>query len=260
MRSNNYSTGVLEPALQVSLKKYLLLLFVFLVIEFSPWVGTHLADAFNPYLVFLDPEKVFTWGILHHLFQMLIPLAIMIIWPGRSLRDWGFQWGDYKKGIKWIFWFSIIWSGIYIVLTIINIVYHNTPAVYYDVTNTRNFIGELSFRGLVVGLSEETLFRAFPITILILYWSRKVSVFGFKVSHAGIIAMIFFCYAHIGYHLYPFEIYHFNILQLITAAGLGLLYAIVFENTQSIVYPAIIHSISDVLPVVSLYVLYLVNN
>ncbi len=148
------------------LEKYLLLLFVFLVIEFAPRAGSILADHYPNLFTFIDPNHAFSWGIIHHVVQFLIPLIIMIFWPNRSMKDWGFRIGDAKKGIKWIYGFTLVWLGIYLVITVGFLLQNNIPKVYYDVSNMRNFFGELGFRTFIVGLSEETLFRAFPITLL----------------------------------------------------------------------------------------------
>jgi len=240
-------------------RNVLLFIIVILVIEFAPRIGTLIADRYKYLLGFMDPEHVFSWEIIHHIVQLLIPLAIMIFWPGRSLRDWGFKIGDSRRGMKWVFGFTLVWFGIYFLITLAYIVHHAIPNVYYDVTNTRNFLSELGFRTFLVGLSEETLFRAFPITILIVFLNRKINIFRFNISQAGIIAAILFCYAHVAYQIYPFKIINYNIAQLFTAAGLGLIYAIVFEETKSILYPIIIHSISDVIPVIDVFMLQVMN-
>ncbi len=244
----------------LSVEKYLLILFVILVIEFAARTGSLLANHFQNLLSFIDPNHAYSWGILHHIVQFLIPLLIMIFWPRRSLKDWGFRIGDVHKGLKWIYGFTLIWIGIYSAITVVYLLQNSMPKVYYDVTNMRSFFGELGFRAFIVGLSEETLFRAFPITILIVFWNRRINIFRFTISQAGIIAAVIFCYAHIGYYVYPFQITHFNVVQLFTAAGLGLFYAIVFEETKSILYPIIIHSISDVIPVLGVFVLHFFQN
>lgn len=241
-------------------EKYLLLIFVFLVIEFAPRAGSLLADHFQYLFSFIDPDHTFSWEIIHHVVQLLIPLFIMIFWPDSSLKDWGFRLGNTHKGMKWVYGFTLIWLGIYSVITIVYLLQNSIPKVYYDVTNMRSLFGELGFRAFIVGISEETLFRAFPITLLIIFWNRRVNIFRFTVSQAGIVAAVLFCYAHVGYHIFPFEITHFNPDQLFTAAGLGLLYAIVFEETKSILYPIIIHSISDVIPVLGVFVLQVLKN
>lgn len=240
-------------------KNIFFLFVVLLVIEFAPRIGSLVADHYQQWLVFIDPEHVFSWEIIHHVIQLMIPLAIMVFWPERSLGDWGFKLGDSNKGWKWVLWFTLIWFGVYFIITIPYIINHTVPKVYYDVTNTRNLLGELGFRTFLVGLSEETLFRAFPITILLVFLNRRYKIFRFSISQAGVIAAILFVYAHIGYHVYPFEITHLNVPQLFGAAGLGLLYAVVFEETQSILYPMIIHSVSDVIPVLGIYVLSVIN-
>jgi membrane protease YdiL (CAAX protease family) len=271
VKQNNPEQDVAEigtlpmPTTKTPFRKVFTLLFVFIVIEAAPRIGSLLADHFQPRLRFLDPDQVFSWGIIHHFTQLLIVLLIMIAWPEKPLREWGFRAGDSQRGLRWVGWFTLIWIGIYTVLTLVNIVQNNQIAAYYDVTHPRNLLGELAFRGLLVGISEETVFRAFPIMLLVTCWSAEIELFRIrsfrvKISQAGILAVVFFVYAHIGYNYYPFEITYFNPVQLFTAAGLGILYAVIFEDTRSIYYPALIHSISDVVPVLSLALISLANS
>jgi len=241
--------------------KILLTLFVVLIIEFAPRLGTYFSDIISPHLKFLDPDNVYIWGMVHHIIQALIPFLIIVFWRNKPLKEWGFQVGDYQKGLKWVAGFTLIWLLVYAILTVVNIYQAKIPQVYYDVSLTRNLLGELFFRGIIVGPSEEILFRSFPIIILIFAgWSKKSTIFGFTIPRAGIISAILFAYAHIGYNHYPFEVYRFDPFQIFTSLGFGLLYAIVFEHTRSILYPMIIHSISDVFPVLSLYIIHIALN
>jgi len=238
--------------------KYIILLIVLIIIELTTRFAVYIADIFLPFFSFIDPEKVFMWGILHHIFQLIIPLLIIFL-LFRNLKKVGFQFGDVNKGKKFIIYFSLVWVGIYAIITIYNIIMQNIPQTYYDVTNLRNLFGELFFRGFIVGFSEEIVFRVFPITLLLLAgWKKEFSIFKWNITSAGIISTIIFAYAHIGYNFHPFIVYHFNILQIFTAFGLGLFYAIVYKETKSIYYPIIIHSISDLIPVISLFIISIV--
>lgn len=238
-------------------KKIVFTTLVILVLLFAPRIGTLVATYLNPYFSSIDPDKIFMWGIVHHIVQALVPVLLVLMWKKELFRDWGFTIGDKKLGLKWIGWFTLIWIVIYAGINTVNVLNHNIPETYYDVTNTRNLFGELFFRGVIVGPSEEILFRSFAIGLLLAAGYTKTSdIFGFKITTAGIIAAVLFALAHIGFSFYPFTVYYFDIVQVVTALGFGLLYAIVLHQTKSIYYPMIIHSISDVIPVISLYLLH----
>lgn len=240
--------------------KYFLTALVIIVLLFAPRIGTFVADKFNPFFTAIDPDKKFMWGIVHHIIQALIPIFLILIWKKDFFKDWGFKWGNKTIGWKWVGWFTLVWVLIYVGINTFNLLTNNTPEAYYDVTNSRNFLGELFFRSIIVGPSEEILFRSFPIVLLLTAgFIKKTDIFGFEITYAGIISAVLFALAHIGFNFYPFEIYHFSVVQVVTSLGFGLLYAIVFHQTKSIYYPMIIHSISDVIPLLALYVLHLLN-
>lgn len=236
--------------------KTILTTLVILILLLAPRLGTSVADYLNPFFTSIDPDKKFMEGIVHHIVQALVPFFLILLWKKEFFEGWGFTLGNKTLGLKWVGWFTLIWILIYVGINTFNHFANNVPEVYYDVTNTRNLLGELFFRGFIVGPSEEILFRSFPIILLLTAgFTNKTDIFGFEITSAGIIAAVLFALAHIGFNFYPFEVYQFNIVQVVTALGFGLLYAIVFHQTKSIYYPMIIHSISDVIPVLALYVL-----
>ncbi|MFO7864137.1 MAG: CPBP family intramembrane glutamic endopeptidase [Salinivirgaceae bacterium] len=240
--------------------KTLLTALVVIVLLSAPRIGTLIADKLNPLFTAIDPDKKFMWGIVHHIIQALIPIIVILIWKKNLFKEWGFKWGYKPWGWKWVGWFTLAWTLVYVGITTFNLLTNNTPEAYYDVTNSRNFLGELFFRCFIVGPSEEILFRSFPIVLLLTAgFTKKTDIFGFEITYAGIIAAVLFALAHIGFNFYPFEIYHFSVVQVVTSLGFGLLYAIVFHQTKSIYYPMIIHSISDVIPLLALYILHLLN-
>lgn len=230
---------------------YTYLLLVVLVLFLAPRLGTAVATL-------IDTQQVADFNTIHHLVQLCIPLTIMLAWPGKPLPTWGLRKGMSRMGWKWVAGFSIFWVSLYGLITVVYIYLDIYPSAYYDVTDPLSLSKELLFRGVVVGPSEEILFRAFPITILLMIWPVKHHLFlSIRISSAGIATAMMFTLAHIGITFFPLALTHLDPVQLFTALGFGLLYAIVFERTGSILYPVIIHSISDVVPVLSMWVIYL---
>lgn len=240
--------------------KYFLTTLVVIILLVAPRIGTFVADKFSPLFTTIDPDEKFMWGIVHHIIQALIPIFLMFFWKKDLSIEWGFKWGNKTIGWKWVGWFTLVWVLIYVGINTFNLLTQNTPDAYYDVTNSRNFLGELFFRTFIVGPSEEILFRSFPIVLFLTAgFIKRTDIFGFEITYAGIISAVLFALAHIGFNFNPFEIYHFSIVQVVTSLGFGLLYAIVFHQTKSIYYPMIIHSISDVIPLLALNVLHQLN-
>jgi membrane protease YdiL (CAAX protease family) len=96
------------------------------------------------------------------------------------------------------------------------------------------------------------------ITILALSWKNKVKLGKTEFTAAGTIATLLFAFAHISLNIFPFQIYQFNILQLVFAFGLGLLYAVVFQKTKSLLIPILLHNLSNVIAISMTYILLLV--
>lgn len=118
-------------------------------------------------------------------------------------------------------------------------------------------LGQLSFQLLLSGPSEELIFRAFAITMLGIVIKNRV--FNGKASAANIIAAVIFGLAHIRFSFAPFAVVY-NPLQVVMAIVLGLFYGDCYEKSQSIYYPMMMHSISNIIMVgitiIATFILY----
>lgn len=121
-----------------------------------------------------------------------------------------------------------------------------TIAPYAYPLNAENLCGTLGFQLLLSGPSEELLFRALPVTLLAGAMGKKER--GRGISAEVIIAALLFSIAHVNWSFYPAAV-SFDWIQLVTALVLGLVYGVVYQRTRSILYPMLMHSISNVLMV-----------
>ena len=226
------------------LKKLSVLLVVTILLLGIPILSGYIADTFN--LSVIDPDGVFLWISIHHIFQMLIFLVlIFFIKKVKPELDFGFNFKEKKKGFKYVFIFIIgflIYTAIGFLITYLN----GGFVPYQHDLNLRNIFGYLGFQLLLSGPSEEILFRAFGITILGLVFKKRI--FKNKLSISNLMAAVIFGLAHIGIYFSPFEL-RYDIFQLIYAFGLGLIYGDCYEKTGSVIYPMMIHSISNVIAV-----------
>lgn len=194
----------------------------------------------------LDPNGVFSWISVHHIAQafMFIPI-ILIVKIMKPNLNFGFNLGNKKRGLRYVYKFTLFFL-LYTIISFSVVLLTNTFNTYNFPLNTKNIFGYLGFQLLLSGPSEEILFRSFGITVIAIFFQKRI--FNGKVSVANIIAGVIFGLAHIGIFFTPFSI-SFNIVQVVYALVLGIIYGDAYEKTGSVIYPMMIHSISNVIAV-----------
>lgn len=207
-------------------------------------VGRFVADLlscerFNPY-------NAFAWVSVHHIAEMLIALAVIKILSKLLKVDFGFGLGNRKKGTKYVLVYSAIFAGVTLVCHMLMLIYNILP-VYDFPLNKNNILGTLSFQLLLSGPAEEILYRAIPITMLVHVLGESIKV-KWSITLETIIASFLFAIAHMKWSLFPFTI-EANYFQLFYAFVLGIIQGKAYQDSHSIVYPMLMHSISNVLMV-----------
>jgi membrane protease YdiL (CAAX protease family) len=147
--------------------------------------------------------------------------------------------------------FFLIFSG---AIALIAVAYHlflyktGQPIVYDYPLNKANILGSLGFQLLLSGPAEEVLYRALPVTLLVLAFGRKIYL-SENITLEVVLASLLFTAAHISWTLSPFSISELNIFGLVYAFAMGILNGLVYQKSRSIIYPILMHSISNVLMV-----------
>lgn len=207
-------------------------------------VGGIFADLL-PYERF-DPDQAFAWVSVHHITEMLMALAVIMILSKLLKVDFGFGLGDRKKGTKYVVVYTTIFAGVTLVSHIPMLIYDTLP-VYDFPLNKNNILGTLGFQLLLSGPAEEILYRALPITMLVHVLGKSVKV-KWGITLETIIASFLFAIAHMKWSLFPLTM-EANYFQLVYAFVLGTIQGKVYQDSRSIVYPMFMHSISNVLMV-----------
>ncbi len=195
----------------------------------------------------VDPNDVFARLSVHHLIYMLIALVSIAILKAAFRLDFGFHLGDRKFGTR----FFLIFTG---VIAVIALGYHillqiiGQPITYNYPLTTRNIIGNLGFQLLLSGPSEEILYRALPVTLLVFAFGKNLYV-SKNVTLEVVLASLLFTAAHIKWTISPLSISELNIFGLVYAFAMGILNGFVYQKSRSILYPMLMHSISNVLMV-----------
>jgi membrane protease YdiL (CAAX protease family) len=207
-----------------------------------PRVAGLVADAWDYRRV--DPDGAFAWISVHHIVQALIVLPIMVAITRWSGLRFGFSWGDSKVGFYWVRLFALAF-GAYIVVSLIIVMVAGTFQPFPYPLTARNAAGQLGFQLLLSGPSEELIFRAFAITMFGLYVKGGLAK---GLSYAAILAAVIFGLAHVRFTFAPFTV-SYSAFQLVYAAALGLAYGACYEQSRSMYYPMMMHSLSNVVAV-----------
>jgi uncharacterized protein len=239
------------------LLQILWVLFLAAILLGVPRLAGMVADQFNFSAV--DPDGAFAWISVHHIVQALIFLALMLVISKLGGVQFGFGWGDRQVGWFYVRLFALIFASYVVVSLIITILTGSFQGFQYPM-NARNISGQLGFQLLLSGPSEELIFRAFAMTMLGLLISGSIaqgdtgfgrvitSVFGGKLSIVNLIAAVIFGLAHVRFSFNPLSA-SFSTGQVIYSIVLGLFYGVCYERSGSMIYPMIMHSISNVVAV-----------
>ncbi len=205
----------------------------------------HLVAAFIPYQQ-IDPFNSFAEISIHHTFQLLIAISIILVLSKLLNLDFYFQLGNRKKGIKSLTIFTAAFGVISVAQHTIMAVNNQLP-VYTFPLDARNIIGTLGFQLLLSGPAEEIVFRALPITLLTYSFGNSIEIKGIFTLEV-ILASVLFSFAHINWSLRP-PVFEMDYFQLFYAFALGTIQGIVYQRSKSILYPMLMHSFSNALMV-----------
>lgn len=217
-------------------------LLVFVFQQIASKAGGFVADCFDYSAI--DECGVFAWISVHHVVQMLMALLAVFVLSETCGIRFGLGLGDRKRGAKYLF----VFTGIVLAYTAITNALSKPPQAGYPM-NAKNVIGALGFQLFLSGPSEEILFRALPISVMA-HWgmSKEIKAAKWRVSVAAVIAAALFAAAHIKWTISPFTI-SADPFQLVYCLVLGTVYGVVFQRTKSVLYPMLMHSITNVIAV-----------
>lgn len=181
----------------------------------------------------------------HHVWQMLLALAAIGILGGRRWAAWGLNLRKRAISLRILRKFLLVY-GVYFlgVGFVLQLLFMPPPTPAHPMTAT-HVVGRLAFGFLLVGVSEEILFRGLVHTYLARYW-RGVWKWGrVEMPVAGVLAALIFTLAHVGFTVAPFEVTHLSWPQLTMALALGIFYSAAYHRTGSLLAPILAHNVSD---------------
>ena len=225
--------------------------FLLLFQQFASTAGRFVANKFTYNKI--DEYGLFAWVSVHHIVQMLLAIVLIVIIAEVLKLDFGFTFGDRKAGMEHV-------ANITVVAIIFALCWHLGTQFFGSVSasyplNFTNIAGQFGFQLLLSGSSEEILFRALPMTLLIYSFreSKIIRIKGLDISLENIIAALFFTFAHVSWSLNPFSV-SASWVQLTLSMALGLWYGIAYQQSKSIMYPIAMHSIWNIIMVGARYI------
>ena len=227
-------------------------LFLLLFQQLASATGRFIANKFTYDKI--DEHGLFAWISVHHIVQMLLAIVVIVIIAKVFKLDFGFGLGDRKLGMEHVASFTVVAFVFALVWHLGAHVLDNVRMPDYPL-NFNNIAGQLGFQLLLTGLSEEVLFRALPIILLVYSFQNSTMLKNEKLSISleNIISALLFTLAHVSWSLNPFSV-SASWIQLILSMALGLWYGIAYQQSKSIMYPIAMHSIWNVVMVGARYI------
>lgn len=223
---------------------FVLTIFIFFLQSVFDRIGWRTASIFDYSII--DNDGLFMMVSVHHIVQAILALlVIFILYKTKGYVDFKLKPKFDIVGIKYTIFFCVATIIYYIIVYIIGSKI-NSIGVYDYELNTANVVGTLGFQLLLSGTSEEILFRSLPI---VLY--KKVFNIGKKSDDvlAVVLTSVLFAIGHFNRNL-SISIQWF---QIVYAFVWGLIFGFVFIKSKSVIYPMIIHGMSNLISVGGCY-------
>lgn len=181
---------------------------------------------------------------VHHAVQALFALALIGVLGGFRWREWGLNLDHRRQSLALVRRFAVGFGAVMAVSLLLQLA-TGASSIYARPLEPGHVIGGLFFMWIVSGVSEEIVFRGLLQTWFGRFWSGTVVVGGVEVPTAGIAAAALFAVVHIGFSLVPPGVTRFAPMQVALAFVLGILYAIAYHRTGSLLAPALMHCIAN---------------
>ena len=234
---------------------YAVLIFIFIQVmnQFLILSGSTLGREFSG-----SSNPQFVVGVFQQLTQASIGIVLFRLIFKKGLKELGINLRNRKISIKYFFYFALLWSSI--IVLYVGAAYFLFPNTWESMTSlelpqTNTIITTLAFQSFFPGFGEEILFRGLIVSVLATkvfteFKHNKASKFGIIVLSSA-----YFAIAHIYFTLGPFQITHFDSLQIVMAYGCGALYAIIYLRTNSLLMPFLAHNFANVTSTICGYII-----
>jgi uncharacterized protein len=221
----------------------------------------YLADLIYPSIRYLDSANAFLYITIHHIFQGSIALLLMVLvsaFRHISLNDFGLNMNQWKYSVKRVAQFALIWWIIQLSVGFYMMSSGTVGDLFSFELTVNNYVGYFLFQILLSGTSEELLYRALLLGLLIYFGKQAGFSKKTNIAFAIITSLSAFIIGHISYTLFPFSILSYNVLQLLTVVIFGSFQIYLYFKTKSAFGPMLAHNVLNGVIVLSSLILFLV--
>lgn len=226
-----------------TLQSAFLIVFVFIWQRISSDIGWDFASLFD--YSSIDKDGTFMMVSVHHILMSLLTLGLLYILHKWKKIDFKINFKADAYGARFTciycaacFIYSIFWYGIF------GFVLNSITHYGYELSAI-NILGTLGFQLFLSG-TEELMFRALPIGCFKTVWEKNS-----KFADAAILLLtsLLFVIVHIHFGK-PLLSQLYNLILVFIH---GLVYGISYLKSKSIVYPMVMHGISNFISVGGCY-------
>jgi uncharacterized protein len=213
--------------------------------------GFEVGSLVYPFFAGLDPDRVFVELMVHHSWQALLAWVSIFVWRRRYGLEWqsfGFTTKGLAAAFPYVLRFLAAWALLQFVVSWLWVYALQWEFTFPYAPTQSNVLGKTCFQLFFSGPSEELLYRALNLTVLLQVarstWPQRLPL---GTTLAVGLSVIIFMGDHINFILTPVpHITHLNLLQLATCLVFGLFYAWLFLRFRTIFAPMLAHSLLNV--------------
>jgi membrane protease YdiL (CAAX protease family) len=187
-------------------------------------------------------------GMYQQMFQAAAGILLYRVLFKKGMRDLGINLNNKARSLSYFGYFAMAWLGIIAIYLVSS--YFLFPKTWSALSAAALPPGDtitatLIFQAIFPGLGEEILFRGLMLNLLAgwvfpRYKQHKASLIGMVL-----LSSFYFAAAHVYFQVVPFELTHFDPLQIVTALGCGAVYAVMFLKTKSLLAPFLSHNFAN---------------
>ena len=194
-------------------------------------------------------------AFLVHVPQFVVPFSIIFYLTNGEPRSYGFNLNEDPPEFSHRRMLLIgLLSGLVLSVRYVGQILNGMPLDIPEPVDSFNVLGYMGFQWIVVGLSEETMFRGLIQTYLMENLEGSVTIWGHEV-HIGTVVAAFFWG---GFHI----INAFNmplssaVLTVLITTPIGLLLGYAYQRTGSLFTTILVHNTLFGVPLTIGYILY----
>lgn len=239
----NIEVGTLKSIGPDPATKQLARTFPMIVIAFALHVAIQAGARGVRHLVGRGEQATIVDYYLHHTSQMLLALLLILLLTRGRIAIFGLNLRNADQSLALLTrgFFPILLGSLVAGHLLVPLLTGDAPERFESMTSGA-LAAQLGFSFVLVGLSEEIVFRGLLQSLLARYLRGSVRLAGVEIPSAGVWAAVIFTIAHIGIDWTALTVTALDPSQLVLAFVLGCFYAVAYQRTGSLLAPVLAHN------------------